>query len=130
MINLTPKNLLNAEQKRNLHMLHYDGEKRYTVYCDSKASCYFEQSDCDDFEEVLYIIRNRYAELLKANPSAITVFDDDDRFNIRFGIYDNLEQKDFTITLADLNRFNLSAQILSAKKPARRKEAEESVDAD
>ncbi len=129
MINLTPKNMLNSEQKRNLHMLHYDGEKRYTVYCDSNVNCSFEQSYCDDFEEILYVIRNRYADLLKVKPSAITIFDNDDRSNIRFGIYDNLEREDFAITLADLNRYNLSAQILSAKKPARKK-AEESADAD
>lgn len=129
MINLTPKNMLNAEQKRNLHMLHYDGEKRYTVYCNSNINYSFEQSDCDDFEEVLYVIRNRYAELLEVNPSAMSVFDEDDRFNIRFCIYDNLEQEDFAITLADLNRYNLSAQILSAKKPARKK-AEESANVD
>ncbi len=129
MINLTPKNMLNSEQKRNLHMLHYDGEKRYTVYCDSKVNYSFEQSDCDDFEEVLFEIRHRYEKLLETNPSAMTVFDDDDRFNINFNIYDNLEQENFVITLADLNRYNLSAQILSAKKPARKK-AEESADAD
>lgn len=129
MINLIPKNMLNAEQKRNLHMLHYDGEKRYTVYCDSKVNYSFEQSDCDDFEEVLFEIRNRYAKLLETNPSAITVFDNNDRFNINFNIYDNLEQENFTITLADLNHYNLSAQILCAKKPARKK-AEESIDAD
>ncbi len=127
MINLTPKNMLNSEQKRNLHMLHYDGEKRYTVYCDSKTKYSFEQVSCDSFDEVLFEIKNRYAKLLEANPSSITVFDDDDHFNIHFGIYDNLEQTDFAITLADLNHYNLSAQILGAKKPARRKEAEESA---
>jgi len=130
MLNLIPKDMLNAEQKRDLHMLHYDGEKRYTVYCNSKVNYSFEQVSCDTFEEVLYEIKNRYAKLLEANPSTITVFDDDDRFNIRFGIYDNLEREDFAITLADLNHYNLSAQILGAKKPARRKEAEESADAD
>lgn len=129
MINLTPKNMLNAEQKRNLHMLHYDGEKRYTVYCDSNANYSFEQLDCDEFEEVLYVIKTKYAELLEVNPSVISVFDEDDRFNIHFCVYDNLEQEDFSITLADLNRYNLGAQILSAKKPARKK-AEESVHVD
>ncbi len=78
---------------------------------------------------MLFEIRHRYEKLLETNPSAMTVFDDDDRFNINFNIYDNLEQENFVITLADLNRYNLSAQILSAKKSARKK-AEESADAD
>lgn len=126
MLNLIPQDQLNAEQKRNIHMLRYDGSDRYTVYCESKNTYDFIQKDFNCFDEVLYEIKSQYTELIKENPSLITVFAEDDQLNIEFHIYDNLENEDFTISLADLNHYSLSIKILNAKKPAR-KIAEETV---
>lgn len=107
MFNLTKKEDLTTDEKRALHMLHFDGEKRFTITFPDK-----EMESFDEFDDALFSIGHHYGCLMKDNPSLATILDINDRHNEQYDVYDNLAQDYFDIKFSDLNMFLLMGKIL------------------
>nr|WP_294037536.1 hypothetical protein [uncultured Ruminococcus sp.] len=107
MFNLTKKEDLTTDEKRALHMLHFDGEKRFTITFPDK-----EMESFDEFDDALFSIGHHYGCLMKKNPSLATILDINDRHNEQYDVYDNLAQDYFDIKFSDLNMFLLMGKIL------------------
>jgi len=113
MLNLKDKNHLTEDEKRDLHMLRYDGYKRYAAVIPNSHYIIAEKKvvECEDINEAIACLKKAYDDSIKESPSLSSEIDDvGDK--IKFQIYDNLTKEYIEISLSDINRFALISRIL------------------